>query len=338
MTPPSIKPGKLNKAGEGSVYFVVVSWNNEDIILDCLESIRNQSYSNVKTILIDNNSGDTTVKIVKKKFRDVITIQNGKNEGFAIANNQGIGMALEDESCSYVALLNSDARIANDWAETITKFAKNHPNTAGMQTVTLDYFDHNILDSRGIKVDHQGRAIQLGYREVVATEYESSRIFGVNAAACIYTASFLRQQPFGNQYFDTDMWMYLEDVDLAARSTMMGYDNWLIGGSKALHMGSASSSKNPGFSVYMVYRNNLLLHIKNLPFLILVGLLPGLIVSDFMTILQLLRSKNYATVKAIIKGRVYSTPLMPLFFAKRRQLKQYRNITTHTLRKLMSSK
>lgn len=333
MSTQTIKTGPENETYANIVYFVIVAMNNEDLIIDCIKSIASQSYTNVKIILVDNNSIDNTLNVVKQNFKGIKIIENSRNEGFAIANNQGIDMALKDKKCGYVALLNTDARVSKDWAQTIVKFAEGQTNCAGLQTITLDYYNSEVLDSRGIKVDPQGRAIQLGYRELAQNKYKHTKIFGVNAAACIYTAHYLRSQPFGKDYFDSDLWMYLEDVDLAARSIMLGFDNWLVSGSSAFHMGSASSSKNPGFSVFYIYRNNILMLLKNFPFLMIIAMIPSIVYTDIKTCLTLARSSNYRTIKAIIKGRIAALRLLPLFLKKRRILRK--NQLSKNFHKLM---
>lgn len=319
------------------VYFVVVTWNNQDIILECLESIKRQIYKDIHIILVDNASSDVTVEVVRSaKINNITILENKKNEGFAIANNQGIRLALSDNNCGYVALLNSDARIDKAWTETLVSFAQKNQKVAALQTITLDYFDHNTVDSWGIKVGLSGNALQLGYRKPLKRPHKDTRVFGVNAAACIYTAEFLLSQPFGDDYFDSDMWMYLEDVDLAARATILGYSSWVVGdGVYAYHMGSASSSKNPGFSVFHIYRNNYLMLLKNLPAALLARATIGTLISDIVTIIKLARHRNTTSIKAIIKGRLASLKLIPLFIKKRKKVMRARKISSESLKELM---
>lgn len=315
-------------------YFIIVCWNNRDLLEECFQTIYEQSSKDYSIICVDNGSSDDSIEYIRQNHPSVTLIENKKNDGFAIGNNIGIANALEDDSCSYIALLNTDARLGKDWLQELVKFAESHPKGASFQSPTVDYYDHTILDSYGITIDTSGRAMQLGYRTPVS-KLKNRRVFGVNAAACLYSRTFLETQPFGADYFDSDLWMYLEDVDLAARATMMNWENWFVSRSLAYHMGSASSGKNPGFSVYMIYRNNLPLLIKNLPLGILLKALPGVIATDTLTILKLVKSKNVATAKAILKGRLASIRLIPLFVRKRYILKKASKISTSQLLSLM---
>lgn len=314
--------------------FIIVGWNNKSLLDECFRSLQEQSCKYLDVIYVDNGSTDGSVASIKKQYPDVTILELEENLGFAVGNNLGIKAALKNESCQYVALINSDARISPDWLEKLVDFAEQHPQGASFQSPTYDYYDHSILDSRGITIDHYGRAVQLGHRDK-KPKLTTKQVFGVNAAAALYSRAFLEAQPFGEDYFDSDMWMYLEDVDLAARATVTGWENWFVNESSAYHMGSATSGKNPGFSVYMVYRNSLPLLLKNLPFWVLTRTLPRLVYSDIESLFRLWRHRNYRAMKSIVKGRLHSLPILPTSIRKRRVLKHQARLSARTLWKLM---
>jgi GT2 family glycosyltransferase len=326
----------MKKSEQPHVAFIILGWNNRDLLDECFKSIQDQTYANYSIVYVDNGSADESVSYVHKAYPDVTVIDVGKNEGFAIGNNIGIQRALQDKSCKYVALLNTDATIAKDWLETLVSFALEHPRSGSLQTPTYDYYDHSVLDSYGITVDHYGRAMQLGYRSSDKLP-ETRVVFGTNAAASLYSREFLDAQPFGNEYLDADMWMYLEDVDIAARATILGWNNWFVNQSAAYHMGSASSGKNPGFSVYRIYRNNLPMLYKNFPASIILRMLPGLVVTDLKTILDLLRGRNKIALKAMLRGRMHGLALLPTMHKKRIQVRRNQGISTSELWRLMKA-
>jgi GT2 family glycosyltransferase len=104
--------------------------------------------------------------------------------------------------------------------------------------------------------------------------------------------------------------MYLEVVDVA-KEQHMGWSNFVVPGARAYHMGSASSSKTPGFSVFYTYRNNAGLLIKNLPLPVLVKVFPKLIRGDIETIKVLYKSNRSSQIKYIRKGRLISLVYLP---------------------------
>ena len=129
--------------------------------------------------------------------------------------------------------------------------------------------------------------------------------------------------------------MYLEDVDLAARATVMGWDNYLVPGARAYHMGSASSGKNPGLSLYLTFRNNLGMVIKNFPARTALKLLFKMPRSDFSTFKHLRRQGKQQASWKIVKGRLAGLVYVPVFLWKRRRLSKLRTIDRDYLWQLM---
>lgn len=87
------------------ISIIIVTWNSEEDIIQCLDSIERASQNiDVEIFVVDNNSRDNTVNIVQKSYPDVKLISNHENFGFAKANNQAIKMC----SGKYILLLNPD--------------------------------------------------------------------------------------------------------------------------------------------------------------------------------------------------------------------------------------
>jgi GT2 family glycosyltransferase len=318
------------------VAYVIVCWNNLKILPECLESIYKQTYDNRTVIVVDNNSSDKTVEFIKAEYPKVRLLAQSSNLGFAKGNNVGIEEALKDESVSYVMLLNSDARLSEDWTEKVVAFAEKKPKGAAFQTVTLDYYDPSTVDSTHIYVARNGQATQGSWRRPIldGSDTPPRKVFGCNAAAVLYSRRFIEAQPY-RQLFDETMFMYLEDVDVAARATVMGWDNYVVPGSRAYHMGSASSGKNSTFSLYMTYRNNGGMLVKNFPISILLRMLPRMFKSDWITTRHLWRQGRRDAVWALFKGRLVGLVYLPIFIAKRFKLARHHKPDSHLLWLLM---
>ncbi len=315
--------------------FVIVCWNNNDLLEECLDSIKNQTFKNHKTIIVDNGSTDDSVITIKKIMPEAIVIESKKNLGFAKGNNVGINEALKDQEVGFIALLNTDARLDNDWLEKLIIFTENKPKAACLQSTTLDYYDQSIIDSTHIYIAQNGQATQGSWRDDYESEMGPMKVFGVNAAACLITRAFIDEQPYKKEFFDETMFMYLEDVDIAVRATVMGWDNYLVPGTKAYHMGSASSGKNPGFSLYLTFRNNTGLIFKNLPFITICKLTPRIFLSDIETFRHLRRLGKNKTSWIIPKGRIAGIFRSPLFLLKRNKIRKVSNIDRDYLWHLM---
>jgi GT2 family glycosyltransferase len=317
------------------VAVIVVSWNNLDILPDCLNSVREQTYPAIDTFLIDNASKDDTVTVVGSAYPEVKLLPMDQNLGFSKGNNVAIKHAMTaSEHYDYFVFLNSDARLRADWVERMVAFAESKPTGALFQSTTLDYYNRAIIDSTHIYISVAGQGTQGNWREPYTGEHGPFRAFGVNAAAALISRRFVEAQPF-DDLFDEKMFMYLEDVDLSTRATVMGWDNYLVDGTEAYHMGSASSGKNPGFSLYMTFRNNSALLIKNLPPSICWKIAPAVARADYHTVKHLIKLGKYAAARKVVSGRLVGLLRLPLYLGDVRIMARHRVIDRDYLYHLM---
>jgi len=109
------------------VSIIIVAWNVQDFLHNCLKSIYKESKGiEFEVIYVDNASKDGSVEMVRKNFPKVKIIQNSRNKGFTAANNQ----AIEEAKGRYVLLLNSDTIVLDDAIAKTIKFADAYPRTA----------------------------------------------------------------------------------------------------------------------------------------------------------------------------------------------------------------
>jgi GT2 family glycosyltransferase len=110
-----------------NVSIIIVNWNTQDILRDCLASIYAETKDiSFEVIVIDNASTDSSVKMVRYEFPEAILIKNQENRGFATANNQGMAIA----KGHYVLFLNSDTLILDRAIAKTASFADVHPEAA----------------------------------------------------------------------------------------------------------------------------------------------------------------------------------------------------------------
>ena len=84
---------------------IIVNYNVEFFLEQCLNSVK-KALENVsgEVFVVDNNSIDGSVEMVRLKFPEINLISNKDNRGFSKANNQ----AIEISQGEYILLLNPD--------------------------------------------------------------------------------------------------------------------------------------------------------------------------------------------------------------------------------------
>ena len=119
---------------------VVISYSTIEMTRECLASIARFSGDlSVQTIVVDNNSLDGSVSMIKSEFPEIVLIENLENKGFAAANNQGFARCRG----KYVLLLNSDTVILGSVLKDSVDFLSSHPDVGAMGCQVLNP-DHSI--------------------------------------------------------------------------------------------------------------------------------------------------------------------------------------------------
>ncbi|MFH2019437.1 MAG: glycosyltransferase, partial [bacterium] len=78
------------------VSIIVLNYNAAAFLPKTLDSIKMQKGITTQTILVDNNSSDHSLAIVKKDYPWVKVVKRNTSTGFAAGNNAGLPVALSD--------------------------------------------------------------------------------------------------------------------------------------------------------------------------------------------------------------------------------------------------
>lgn len=99
------------------VSIIVPVYNAEKTIKRCIESLINQTYTNIEIILVNDGSKDNSLEICKQFEQEKITIIDKKNEGVSITRNTGISNANGD----YIAFVDSDDYVKENYISEMVK-------------------------------------------------------------------------------------------------------------------------------------------------------------------------------------------------------------------------
>lgn len=324
----------------GRVAYIVVAWNNRGIIGECLDAIEKQTYKHGDIYLIDNASADGTADYVAKEYPNVHLIRSEVNTAFAKGNNIAIKEALKDKNVKHIALINSDAVLDKNWTEKLVEYLHDKPNFAGAQGLTLDYYNHDIVDAKYIYIEPNFQAVQYGYgKKTKDIDHDKAeKVFGVNAAAAVYSREFIEQQP-GKLLFDEKLYMYLEDMDVAIRSIITGWDNYFVPGAKAYHMGSVSAKKRSnGYNIKMTFRNQAAILYKHLPYRVFKNYLLAALKFERHFYAHLIKSHGYRVLWMAIRGRFLGILRLPIYHKDRKRLMNKMKISSEDLEKIIKNR
>jgi GT2 family glycosyltransferase len=100
----------------GDVAVVIVNFNGEALLPDCLAALAAQTRPPAEVVVADNGSRDGSVALLRARHPHVEVLELGHNFGFAGGANRGVAAT----SAPWVCVLNSDATPARDWLAQLT--------------------------------------------------------------------------------------------------------------------------------------------------------------------------------------------------------------------------
>lgn len=233
---------------------VVLTWNNRQYTLDCLQSLGAQTARHT-VYVVDNASTDGTPTAVAERFPDARVIVNAENLGFAAGNNVGLDAAFAD-GADAALVLNNDTTLAPDALAQLRAAARAHPHAGIISPVILFarpphrvWFAGATTNAWTGRINHQG--YDAPYETIAPAVREIERTTG--CAMLITRACYERVGGF-----DPSLFMYFEDVDYSLRAHDAGFALLLAPAAIVYHHVSGSSpSTKPPNAVYYVTRNGI---------------------------------------------------------------------------------
>ncbi|MCJ7792778.1 MAG: glycosyltransferase family 2 protein [Candidatus Marinimicrobia bacterium] len=201
-----------------NVFIVILNFNGGKNIVECLKSLKNEE---VKLVVVDNNSSDNSVEVIRKNFPKVKIIRNNKNLGFSQGNNAGILYALE-RNADFIMLLNQDCVAKNNF---LYFLLKNKSDVVGpaieFKRGKKLYYDYggrvNWLIGR---TTHQESTVYLNnYQNCNKLNLDSGNVDFISGCAMMVKRSVFEKIGL----LDEKFFLYFEDVDFCLRAKKVGF-------------------------------------------------------------------------------------------------------------------
>jgi len=227
---------------------VVVTYSPGDTLATFLDSLEKASSADVRVVLTDNGSTDGVPEAAASARDNVDLLRTGSNLGYGHAAN--IGVAATDTE--WVVVANPDIVWGPGALDTLLDAAQRWPRAAALGPMIRTaegavYPSARSLPSLGRGIGHAvfgwwwpSNPWTAAYRHDTAAAIE--RTAGWLSGSCL----LLRRQAFdGIGGFDSDYFMYFEDVDLGDRLGKAGWLNVYVPAAEVVHVGSHATSRRP---------------------------------------------------------------------------------------------
>jgi len=284
------------------VSVIAVNFNGMAHLERCISSILKQTHPNFEIILVDNGSTDGSLDYARRLFPELTIVANSRNSGYAGGINAGLKYATGD----YIAPLNIDTEVDENWLAPLVRFMEENPGVGAVTPKILLYHDRTTVNALGLNSHITGLGFARGLNGKDGTFLDKPmKVAGVSGCSYLIRREILEQTHGLNE----DNFMYYDDVDLSWTINLMGYDIYCLPRSVVYHKYELKMTPEKLFLLEYGRLNMLACHLKLATFMIC---LPAFVLTELLV-----------TAYCIVRGRKYISAklrVFPLVFHNIRQL------------------
>jgi GT2 family glycosyltransferase len=253
------------------VSVIIPNWNGRKFLAECIDSLKEQTFQDFETILVDNGSTDGSAELAEERYGGFLRIiRNSNNLGFTGGNNIGIQAARGE----FIILLNNDTWTEPTWLEELVKAIGPDPRVGMWASKVYSYFQRDQIEAVGELIYWDGLNRARGQYEQDRGQYEEKEeIFFPPGCGGMY-----RKRVFDEVgLFDEDFFAYGDDAEIGIRARMAGWRCFYVPKAILYHKNSGSTAPYSPLKAFYVERNRFWITIKYFP-------MPLLFLSLFFTI------------------------------------------------------
>ena len=311
---------------KNKVSIIVVNWNGERFLKDCLGALSGQTYASYEIILVDNGSSDNSVCFTRDNFPEVKIVALTENKGFTGGNAAGLAVAIGD----FVSLVNNDARPEKTWLENLIQPMLGD-RTIGICASKLIFENTQTVNSAGDGLTTAAVGFNCGLGSEAAGFTMPELVFGACGAAVLYRRRMLDEIGF----LDEDFFLYDEDTDLNFRAQLAGWKCIYIPTAVAYHVANATSRRLSDLHVYYHTRNLEFVWIKNMPFEIMLRFAHHKVIQELGSLCYLcLRHGKWVP---FFRAKRDALKMLPIMLKKRAEIQAGKRVPNRYMRSVFTS-
>jgi len=252
----------LVQLAAGKVSIIILNYNGRrnlaGVLKECLDSVMHTDYPDFEVLFVDNGSTDDSVNFMCREYgKDprINIVKNERNFGYAEGNNVGLRKA----DGAYFALLNNDTKVDPRWLQVLVD-AVESPKVGAAQSKIVRMDEPRILDCAGGLLDFYGYHFERGRGESVYNYDNPGEIFYAKGASFLLKREVLAEVGL----FDSDIFLYFDEVDLCWRIWLSGHMVVYAPTSIVSHFsGKTASALQQRQRMFFYVRNHFLVLLKN---------------------------------------------------------------------------
>lgn len=305
-----------------TVTIVVVNYNGDLFVKDCLDSMFAQTHPPDEILVVDNASSDQSASLIRSAFPQAKLMSLRENIGYPGACNVGI----RESKGELIAVLNNDLVLDPRWLECL--LAENSDPWDFWASRILFSFDPSRVDSAGDGMAIVGTAYKVGHGDSASQHMKPREVFGPSAAAALYRRSLL--ESLGG--FDPDFFLIYEDADLNMRARLQGHRCLYVPQATAFHRVNSSIGTFSHQYVFYGHRNSEYVFWKNMPGPLFLLYLPERMIFNMLAFLFFISKGRPGS---FLQAKVNFLKNLPAVMRKRREIQRTRKLSTAQFQRLL---
>jgi GT2 family glycosyltransferase len=233
------------------ISIIIVNYNVKDFLEQSLLSIK-RSLKDISSeiFVVDNDSSDESVPMLKERFPEVVLIENKVNSGFSAANN----LAIKRAKGEFIVLINPDTVVQEDTFVKLLEFFNKNPQASAATCKILNPDGTFSVDSRhSIPTPMTAFWKLIGFNKL----FPKSKIFArynltflseddIHKVEAISGSFMMIRREMINEVglLDERFFMYCEDIDYCHRINKAGGEIYYVPTSQIIHYKGESTKKN----------------------------------------------------------------------------------------------
>lgn len=200
---------------------IIVTYNSEKYIKNCLDSVIKTGYDiNYEIIIFDNDSKDKTTTIIEAEYEKVRIIRSRSNLGFAKGNNEAVKISRG----KYILLLNHDTILLNH----ISKGLNIVKNDDKIGALGIKMLNKDKVYERSVgKFPKPHQLIKFSLLNIKSEEFVTGNFEKpefLRKVDWISGAFLLTRKKYWDKVkgLDEQYFMYVEDVDFCKKLELIG--------------------------------------------------------------------------------------------------------------------
>lgn len=319
---------EIVQRGHPVVSIIIPHLNGKHHLDECLGSLRCQSFTDFEVILVDNGSTDGTQEYVREKYPEVRLLELGENLGFTGACNAGY----EGSYGEFIILLNNDTETDPNWLQAIVDGFERQPRAGSIASKMLLFDQRQVFHTAGDFYSVSGLPGNRGVWQKDTGQYDQEEpVFSACGGAAAYRRRMLDEVGF----LDDDFFFSCEDVDLAWRAHLSGWQVIYEPTAVVYHKLKASGGGGVNSSYYDG-RNFLYLIWKNYPSSLLRRNWKAILRAQLKISSEALHSWRGAAARARLRGQLAGLIGLLKMLPKRRAIQAKRRVDDETLMSLLT--